>query len=253
VLAVNPVAGFGLLVWGMTNFMGDSYGHHGELRHFMPVEFGEGHRSSILWQPGCSTINDHGCAVALKQVDGLPDRVPFLLQLFQAGDHSMVGSYIPGCWASLRRWQESQRLNRSLVTFREFEWVNNALKKLQAQLNSVNNRIREHPSAYGRHQERIHKTNVLVTEVDKLRMTQERLTALHQQPVTAVHVYGSHAEHPEGLQASLRRWNGHPQNRVEEQLAMIPKAAQDPDAAIAAITGGHAVGAPFHLDIDSIA
>ncbi len=33
---------------------------------------------------------------------------------------------------------------------------------------------------------------------------------------------------------------------------MIPPVAEDHDAAIAAMTGGHAVGMLFHLDIDSI-
>lgn len=72
------------------------------------------------------------------------------------------------------------------------------------------------------------------------------------QRVTEVDVYGSYADQPEWVEESLLRWNAHPENLVQEQLAMIPPAAEDHDAAIAAMTGGHAVGAPFRLDIDSI-
>lgn len=252
VLALNPVAGFALLVWGMSNFLGDDYGHHGELRHFMPVVFGKEHKSSILWQPGCSIINDHGCAEALRNINGSPKRGSFLEQIFAAGDHSMVGSYIPGCWASLRRWQEAQQFQRSLVTYREFEWVSGALKNLKDQLSAVKRNLRDHPSAYVRHEERTHKTAVLDREISKIEMTHARLVALHGQRVTEADVYGSYADQPEWVQENLLRWNAHPENLVQEQLAMIPPAAQDHDAAIAAMTRGHAVGAPFQLDIDSI-
>ena len=251
VLALNPVAGFALLVWGMTNFLGDDYGHHGELRHFMPVVFGKEHKSSILWQPGCSIINDHGCAKALQKIADLPERAPFLKQLFAAGDHSMVASYIPGCWASLRRWQESQQLKRSLVTHVELEWVSRVLENLKRQLRAVEREIRNHPSAYVRHQERTHKTSVLNNEIDKIEMTRARLLALRGELVTDVDVYGSYADQPEWVQENLLRWNAHPENLVQEQLAMIPPATEDHDAAIAAMTGGHPVGEPFDLDIDS--
>lgn len=252
VLALQPVAGFALLVWGVTNFFGEDYGHHGELRHFMPVVFGKEHKSSILWQPGCSLINDHGCAQALRNINGLPKRGSFLEQLAAASDHSMVGSYIPGCWASMRRWQEAQQLKRSVVTYREFEWVSGALKNLKDQLSAVKRNLRDHPSAYVRHEERTHKTTVLDREISKIEMTHARLVALHGQRVTEADVYGSYAEQPEWVQENLLRWNAHPENLVQEQLAMIPPAAQDHDAAIAAMTGGHAVGAPYQLDIDSI-
>lgn len=250
-LALHPVGGFAFLILGMINLLGDDYGHHGDLRHFMPVTFGEGHKSSILWKPGCSTINDHGCANALRAINGLPDRVSFFRQLLAAGQHFMVNSYIPGCWASLRRWQEALQLKRSLVTHREFEWVSGVLDNIEKQLRAVERGIRAHPSAYVRHQERNDKTAALNNEIDKIKMTQARLVALRGQRVTEVDVYGSYADQPEWVEESLLRWNAHTENLVREQLAMIPPAAEDHDAAIAAMTGGHAVGAPFQLDIDS--
>ncbi|VVM87098.1 hypothetical protein PS662_02630 [Pseudomonas fluorescens] len=252
VIALHPAAGLALLIVGISNFGGDAYGHHGKLRHFMPVEFGEGEQSSILWEPGCSTINDHGCAKALKQVNGLPNRGSWLRQLFEANDHFMVSSYIPGCWASLRRWQQAQEHKRSLVTWREFSWMSDALANIEKQLNDINRSINRIPSANERHQERILQTTSLKNELKKLKETRDRLVALHSQTVSEADVYGSYAEQPEWVQESLDRWNAHSENTVPEQLAMIPPAAVDHDAEIAAMTGGHAVGAPFNLDIDSI-
>lgn len=251
-VALHPVGGFAFLILGMINLLGDDYGHHGDLRHFMPVTFGEGHKSSILWKPGCSTIIDHGCAKALHATNGLPERESFLRQLFSAGHHSMVGSYIPGCWASLRRWQEALQLKRSLVTNREYEWISSALENIQQQLRAVKRDLQNNHRSYVREQESVHKTLMLNHEIDKISMTKARLTALRSQRVTETDVYGSYADQPEWVEEGLLRWNAHPENLVQEQLAMIPPAAEDHDAAIAAMTGGHAVGAPFHLDIDSI-
>ncbi|WP_038860864.1 lipase family protein, partial [Pseudomonas sp. R62] len=251
VLGFNPVAGLGLLIWGIINFFGDDYGHHGALRHFMPVEFDKDHRSSLLWEPGCSMIVDHGCAKALRATNGLPERGSFLRQLFDRGHHSMVGSYIPGCWASLRRWQEALQRKRSLVTNREYEWISSALENIQQQLRAVKRDLQNNHRSYVREQERAHKTLMLNQEIDKISMTKARLTALRSQRVTEVDVYGSYADQPEWVEESLLRWNAHPENLVQEQLAMIPPAAEDHDAAIAAMTGGHAVGAPFQPDIDS--
>lgn len=252
VLALNPAAGLGLLIWGMTNIMGDDYGHHGALRHFMPVEFDKNHRSSILWEPGCSTIIDHGCAKALRATNGLPERESFLRQLRSAGHHSMVGSYIPCCWASLRRWQEALRLKRALVTDREFEWVSSALKNIREQLRAVRRDLESNHRSYVREQELTHKTLILIQEIDKISMTEARLKALRGQRITEADVYGSFADQPEWVEESLLRWNANPENLIQKQLAMTPPAAADHDAAIAAMTGGRAVGAPFHLDIDSI-
>ncbi|MHC8336613.1 lipase family protein [Pseudomonas sp. HLT2-19-2] len=252
IIVLNPAIGLAYLAVNMINFGGEPYGHHGKLRHFMPVVFGKEHKSSILWEPGCSTINDHGCAEALHQINGLPKRGSLLRQMTEASDHSMVGSYIPGCWASLRRWQEAQERKRSLVTLREFNWINDGLKRISDQLDNIKRNIAKNPSAHANYHQDAQKTEALSEEKEKIQMTRDRLLALHGQQVTEADVYGSYADQPEWVQENLLRWKAHPENIVQEQLAMIPPAAVDHDAAIAAITGGHAVGAPFHLDIDSI-
>jgi hypothetical protein len=252
VLALHPVAGFAFLAVGIMNLLGEAYGHHGQLRHFMPVEFGEGKRSSILWEPGCSTINDHGCAKALIQIDDLPKRGSFLRQLIENADHSMVGSYIPACWASLRRWQGAQELKRSLVTLHEYEWISGALNSINKQIANLDQRIDGNPTGYRNQQQNIQEKESLIKEREKIAQTQARLFELHRQTVTEAHVYGRYADQPEWVQDSLLRWRAHPENTAKEQLAMIPPDPEDHEAAIAAITGGFAPGAPFYLDIDSI-
>jgi len=252
VLALHPVGGLAFFVGGIINFTGDPYGHHGQLRHFMPVEFGEGHRSSILWEPGCSTINDHGYAEALRQTDGLPKRGNFLRQVIDKGHHSMIGSYIPGCWASLRRWQEALEKRRSLVTLTEFQWVSDALTNVSGQLSALKAKIEKLSRAYANPQRDAQAIRDLEKEVGQIGQTKARLLALHKRTVIDADVYGSYADQSEWVQENLLRWNAHPENIAREQLAMIPSPPEDHEAAIAAITGGYAVGVPFHLDIDSI-
>ncbi|WP_347902770.1 lipase family protein [Pseudomonas purpurea] len=248
---LSPPVGVSWLVLGMINMTGEPYTHHGTLRHFMPVNFGAGHKSSILWKPGCSSINDHGCAKALKATDGLPDRGSFLRQIVDNADHKMVVSYIPNCWASLRRWQEAQKFNRPLVTDREFDSVDGALTSIQKQLRTLAGSLAARPDAYVIAQAAA--ITALRKEVDNINDTRVRLSTLHVQAVTEIDVYGLFAGMPELAEDNLPRWKAHVENIAQEQLAMIPPAADDNDRAIAAITGGHTVGAPFHLDIDSIA
>lgn len=252
VIVLAPAIGLMYLAVNLVNYKGEPYSHHGKLRHFMPVVFGKDHKSSILWEPGCSTINDHGCAEALQQVDGLPRRGSLLRQLVEASEHSMVGSYIPGCWASLRRWQEAQQLKRPLVTAREFEWIDYGLKNINQQLKDIKQSIRRSPEAYASYHQDQEKLAALMKEQENIEITRLRLVALRSQRVTEADVYGSYAHQPEWVQENVLRWNAHPENAFQEQLAMIPPAAEDHDAIIAAITGGHAVGAPYHLDVDSI-
>ncbi|HDS1738019.1 lipase family protein [Pseudomonas sp. BP8] len=250
VTLLSAPAGLALLITGVVNFAGEPYAHHGSLRHFMPVNFGAGEKSSILWAPGCSTILDHGCARVLRETDGLPVRGSILRQLLDNADHKMVASYIPNCWASLRRWQESRAFNRSLVTEREFAWVDNALKSITHQLRDLTRSLRARPDMYVQSQQAT--TLRLHNEIEQLHMTRARLGLLRGKRVTEGDIYGVFAGQPELLEESLPRWNAHVENLAPEQLAMIPPAADDDERAIAAITGGHVVGAPFHLDIDSI-
>lgn len=247
---LSPAVGVSWFVLGMINILGEPYTHHGALKHFMPVYFNAGVKSSILWTPGCSTINDHGCAQALKITDGLPDRAPFLRQVIDNAHHKMVVSYIPNCWASLRRWQEAQDSNCSLVTHDEFEQVVKALNVVKRKLLAEATRLSARPEKYKETQTAA--IAALSQEADNIETTRKRLSTLRDKRIGEADVYGLLAGLPELIEDDLPRWKAHGENSVEEQLAMAPPAADDDERAIAAITGGYTAGAPYLLDIDSI-
>jgi hypothetical protein len=246
---VNVPAGLSVFVAGITNWTDEPYEHHGKLYHAMPVEFGRQKMSSILWEPGCDTITQHAaCTVALQQTNGLPERPSLLTQLFNAGHHSMVGGYVPACWAALRRWQEAHESKRSRVTEEEFRWVGLALERVTEQLRSKRNDLPARSDAYVRTQEKT--LDAINREIYKIHTTRTRLATLRSLSVAKQDVYGTLAEQPEQLAENLSRWQAHPENQVAEQLAMAPKSTDD-DALLASICG-RAIGEPYTLDIDSI-
>ena len=65
--------------------------------------------------------------IAVAQENGLPQRAAFWEQVMHSANHTMVGGYIPACWAALRRWQEALEAKRSIVTAVEYERVDDAL------------------------------------------------------------------------------------------------------------------------------
>jgi hypothetical protein len=245
---VNVPVGLSVFVAGITNWTGEPYEHHGTLYHAMLVQFDRKETSMILWQPGCDTITQHAaCMVAIQQQNGLPVRPSLLTQLFNAGSHSMVGSYIPACWATLKRWQEAQASKISVVTAREFEWTQRALERITQQLREKRSDLQGRPDAYVR----IHEKTVeaLNHEIDKVQVTVARLKTLRDERTTEKRLYGSLSTEPERLTENLPRWLAHPENQVIEQLAMAPASRGD-DGLLASIYG-HTVGAPHNLDIDS--
>ncbi|MVV52163.1 lipase family protein [Pseudomonas sp. PB120] len=247
---VNVPAGLSVFLAGITNWTGEPYEHHGKLYHALPVQFGRKEMSMILWEPGCDTITQHAaCTVALQQQHGLPDRPTLVTQFLKAGNHSMVGGYIPAAWVTLLRWQEALKSKRSIVTEREFEWIEGALQRIILQLRS---RRKELLNSTSRAAKEAIETTIpaLNLEVDKVQATRDRLARLWGQRVSDKNVYGLLAEQPEHLAENLLRWQLHPENQVEEQLAMAPKTTND-DELMASIYG-HAPGAPYTLDIDSI-
>ncbi|RON11679.1 lipase family protein [Pseudomonas frederiksbergensis] len=245
---VNVPAGLSVFVAGITNLKGEPYGHHGKLFHFMPVEFSRKERSSILWEPGCDTITQHAaCEVMLQQKNGLPERPALLSQILSAKNHLMTGSYIPCCWATLRRWQESQASRRSLVTEREFALIDGALVRVTGQAREKASELDRQTLKYrDTHQ---HTTGALMLEIDKIAMTRARLDTLRYRLVTEKDIYGSVADQPEALAENLLRWNAHPENNEAEQLARVPKS--DAEHELLSAIHGHSIGTPYTLDIDS--
>ncbi|NNB43126.1 lipase family protein [Pseudomonas chlororaphis] len=243
---VNVPAGLAVLALSPVNMTGEPYTHQGRLRHFMPLSLKGGDRSAILWTPGCETVTEHAgavCAKALKAEGGLPDRGGLIRQILDNADHKMVASYIPHCWASLRRWQEALKQKRASVTGTELFEVDKALEEITRQM--VKEISNSTPAG-------TFKASQLQDEIAKVRETRLRLLELSKDPVTEAKVYGLIANQPEVLAMSLERWLAHPFNRTPEQLAMAPPDADSNDRAIASLVGGHVPGAAFDLNIDAI-
>lgn len=247
---VNVPAGLSVFALGITNLSGEPYQHHGKLQHFFPVELGAKEMSSILWEPGCDTIAQHAaCTLAVQQIDGLPNRPGLISQAFHGGNHSMVGGYIPSCWAALRRSQESLKFKRSLVTDREFDFIERALTRL---INQLRNRRRDVLARGEKYRESYEPAvDAFSREIDKVKETRDRLATLRWEKVDAAQVYGLLSQDAETLADNVLRWQAHPENRVAEQLAMAPREVQS-DLELFASILGRPIGAPYTLDIDSI-
>jgi hypothetical protein len=245
----NVPAGLSVFFAGITNWKGEPYDHHGSLQHFMPVEFGPGEASTILWQPGCDTVAQHAaCTLALEQKKGLPHRPPLLAQLFQAGNHLMTSAYVPACWNVLQRWRQAHDEKTAWITTREFQWVEASLTLINRQLHEIERDLYGRSDAYVRTQE--HNLRALGRERGRIETTIKRLDAIRFDRVSGKKLYGSLSEQSEQLEKSLTRWLEHPENRVKEPLAMAP-ADPNNDALWASIDG-FAVGVPSTVDILSL-
>lgn len=194
-------------------------------------------------------MTSHGAyEVALEHKHRLPDCPALLAQLIQTGNHFMLPSYIPACWATLRRWQEAHISASPLATKREYEWIDNALARITQQLRDAERSLAGRGAPNGRSESDVNIA--LIREVDKLHSTRARLATLRTASVSEKDVYGSLSEHPEQLAQDLARWQAHPENREEEQLAMAP--TRDDDGELIRGAHGYAIGEPYTLDLDSI-
>jgi hypothetical protein len=234
----NPASGGLLFAAGLVRLGGNPYQHHGAQQHFMPLLLPGGTQSSVLWRPGCESIEEAACNHAVRLSGDMPDRANLVKQLVQSSLHFMVASYIPAAWATLRRWQQTLDTNGTLVTQREFELIEQALSTMQQQLRDKKLELdrRRAPNQRGDA-----GNEALSIEVDRLKASRQRLETLRWRRLQARDVYGSHAQSPV-LQPSLKRWFTHQENREMPQVASIPSQPDD----------GWSPGRPQTLDIDSI-
>lgn len=137
------------------------------------------------------------------------------------------------------------------MTDDEFKQVDDALKNAKRQLLTLESRLAASPEKYK--DTKAAEKAALQQEFDNIETTRTRLGKLRAYRISEADVYGLFAGLPELIEDDLPRWKAHAENRRQEQLAMAPLTANDDERAIAAITGGHTVGAPYLLDIDSIA
>ncbi|RMT98463.1 hypothetical protein ALP39_03338 [Pseudomonas marginalis pv. marginalis] len=231
-----PTAGGLLFAAGLVRIGGNPYQHHGEQQHFMPIMLPDGTHSSVLWKPGCESIEEAGRNRALQVQGDMPDREGLIRQLVQHKQHFMTASYIPAAWATLRRWQQAVDSNGPLVTQREFDLLDHALATMRKQLQDKRRELTRHRPANDRTYEYHEPLNA---EIERLNNTRERLQTLRWRRLEARDIYGSHA-HSVTLQPSLKRWFRHRENQARPQIASIPPATQSE------------LGRAQPLDIDSI-
>ena len=236
-------------VVGMVDPNAFPYTHHGTLQHFMPVSFSADELSHILWAPSCEVLTDQAvCTLAVAQENGLPQRADFWEQVMNGANHTLVGGYVPACWAALRRWQEALEAKRSIVTAYEYERIDQALKLTQQNLLEHEHYIRHEldPGIIS------HKKTgqALLREANRVKVTRERLLLLKGTVLSAADVYGLYARQPELLAEALERWRQHPESLKKEQLAMAPTSLSE--AECTALVGGHVIGAPYTFDWDSM-
>ncbi|WP_455827142.1 lipase family protein [Pseudomonas graminis] len=222
-LFAAPGPGGLLFAAGLVRIGGNPYQHHGEQQHFMPIMLPGGMQSSVLWKPGCESIQEAGCNHALQLHGDMPDRDNLLKQLLQASQHFMTASYIPAAWATLRRWQQTLDSNGTLVTAREFALLDQALETMRQQLRAKRLELGRRSPANDRTYEYHEPLNL---EIDRLHTSRERLETLRWRRLQAREVYGSHA-HGAHLQPSLKRWFSHRENRELPQVANIPEPTQN--------------------------
>ncbi|MFJ4248448.1 Lipase (class 3) [Pseudomonas helmanticensis] len=206
---------------GLTRTGGSPYEHQGALHHFMPVQFKGREHSSILWNPGCESIEEAACTRAVKKFGDLPDRALFIQQLFQMKHHFMIDSYIPNAWATLRRWQQTQESGRTVVTKTEYDQIYYELQEMQDRLKSKEIELSQ--SYQSDRREAQQQVNVLRAEIGRLDTSRQRLHTLTFLKLAPEDIYGSSIQAPEHDQ-NVERWMAKKENTVEVQIAMIPQA-----------------------------
>jgi len=218
----NPVLGLLIFVSGLVRVGGAPYEHHGELHHFMPVDFNPKEKSSILWNPGCASIEEAACTRALAKDGDLPFRGGFIDQAMNLADHSIPGSYIPYSWATLRRWQQTQEANGTVVTEREYDLVEEALRTMRSKVQDKRKQVVDTQRYHNNDPEYLQTVGELSGESGKLADSLQRLKALRYRRLEPADIYGSAAQSP-NLQAALLRWKGQQENNLQVQIAMIPQ------------------------------
>ena len=218
---VNVPAGFGVFVAGLSRLLAEPYQHHGTLRHFMPLEFAPEMRSHVLWDPLSKTITQHAVSHAvLEQNSAAPESEGGLKPRVDAGQPFMIDSYIPSCWAVLRRSQQALQARCSLVTEREVLFVDQALEHVAQQLRVKYREVMT--CAGGTFEEQVEAMNLLMREMSNVHKTRKRLYLLRFRVPTRADVYGQYAQQPGVLAESLERWESHSESTRIDQLAMAP-------------------------------
>jgi hypothetical protein len=162
-------------------------------------------------------------------------------------DHTMLGGYIPACWATLRRWQDTQASGGKIVTPREalnlrtqMEFYRTELKKWQAAQQaefpggSIESRPQDRATAIQRRstmsdlQSRQKEIALAVShnekELENIKTTLKNIDLLEKTTLELSDVYGDRAELPD-LKAQIERWSDHKENQAVIRVAQIPQGS----------------------------
>jgi hypothetical protein len=245
---LTPAAGGLVFAAGMTRFGGKPYWHHGEQRYFMPLRLPGQGVSSVLWTPNCEGYEEAAmtrCVAQLKNND-TPDRKQFLVQAANGADHKMLDGYIPSCWASLRRWQDTLKTGGYIVSTTEsdrlkleVETYRTQLKQWQSKADAefpggtIESRPQDRSTALQRRstmsdlQDRQRAIRQAVKhnekELEALEETLRTITRLSTTKLTLAEIYGDCTALAD-LQTHIDRWAEHKENQESVRLAQIPSA-----------------------------
>lgn len=246
---VAPVVGGIVFGAGLSRIGGAPYRHQGEQRYFMPLKLPGNQISSILWTPGCEGFEESAmtqlCYANVKNND-TPDRNNLLVQAKNASDHKMLDGYIPACWATLRRWQDTQTSGGYLLTFREAENMRTQIKNYsdalerwqavqQAELpgRTIENRPNDRATALQRRstmsdlQNRQKEIDSAVEynkkELADVKNTLKNVGDLESKTLELAEVYGDCSELPE-LKKNIQRWAEHKENQAVVRVSQIPSS-----------------------------
>jgi hypothetical protein len=246
---VAPVVGGIVFGAGLSRIGGKPYRHQGEQRYFMPLKLPGNQVSSVLWTPGCEGFEESAmtqlCYANVKN-DDTPERSSFGVQVMNGADHTMLGGYIPACWATLRRWQDTQTGGGTVLTAREADNMriqiknySDALEKWQKarQAEFPGRNIESKPNdratavqrrstmsdLQARQKEIDSAVKYNEKELENLKNTYQNIKDLEAKTLELVEVYGDRSELPE-LKKSIERWAEHKENQAVVRVAQIPSS-----------------------------
>lgn len=247
---VAPIVGGIIFGAGLNRFGGKPYRHHGIQRYFTPLRLPGNQISSVLWTPGCEGYEESAmtqlCYANIKNND-TPERSNFGVQVMNGADHTMLGGYIPACWATLRRWQDTQTSGGKIITPREALNLRTQLRFYRSELEkwqsaqqvefpggTIEGRPQDRATALQRRstmsdlQTRQKEIALAVShnqkELENIETTLKNIDLLEQTTVELSDVYGDRAELPE-LKTQIQRWADHKENQAIVRVAQVPQGA----------------------------
>ncbi|WP_417662927.1 lipase family protein [Pseudomonas sp.] len=247
VLFSSPPVGAGLLLGGLINLEGDNYEHHGQQRHYMPRKPKGGSEASILWQPGCESIDQQACAEFAGRISlegDMPKRGGFIRQAIGIFEHSSDTGYSRAGLTTLVRWYASATEREgALFTPQELKDLEPQIKQVEQQVNAWQaNSFLSFKRATRNDMRFYRKTDLELlamynngiseakslqaVQSKKLNQVRARLLAEAQRVVTLQSVFGEHAQRAD-MAGLMAEWRELKEIQEAERLAQVAPAASN--------------------------